>query len=364
VPASTASADRLIRRLAGLSAVFTVWALSAQGSESVAVSLPGLPASFAGVLPCAGSPGSRAQLDLWPDGVFHLQRECAGSPAREDDRGRWRATPQHDGIRLHGGRETVISLVWQSPQVLVLHDARGLELGGDSFELRRLPDFRPAPLVLNLHGMFRYVADAASFEECLTGRIYPVAIEGDYGALESAYLASAEAGTGEAIMASFDGEIAYRPAIEGERVTPTVVVRRFVNLWPDGRCERAMGRASLAETYWRLVRLRGAPVTTPQGERETHLVLRSGDHRYHGGSGCFRFAGRYQVNGDEIGFEAPVWTAEATCEATEPNPTAPTESDLAGALHAVRRWTINAGVLECFDGAGSSLALFEAVYLR
>jgi len=37
--------------------------------------------------------------------------------------------------------------------------------------------------------MFRYLADAAQFEECLTGRSYPVAMEGDYLALERAYLA-------------------------------------------------------------------------------------------------------------------------------------------------------------------------------
>lgn len=33
-----------------------------------------LPASFTGTLPCQSCNGSRAQLDLWPDGVFHLSR--------------------------------------------------------------------------------------------------------------------------------------------------------------------------------------------------------------------------------------------------------------------------------------------------
>ena len=35
---------------------------------------PQLPASYRGALPCAGCAAASAQLDLWPDGVFHLRR--------------------------------------------------------------------------------------------------------------------------------------------------------------------------------------------------------------------------------------------------------------------------------------------------
>jgi hypothetical protein len=45
---------------------------------------------------------------------------------------------------------------------------------------------------LRLHGMFTYLADAARFEECLTGRSYPVAQEHDYPALEVEYLTLAK----------------------------------------------------------------------------------------------------------------------------------------------------------------------------
>ena len=39
-------------------------------------------------------------------------------------------------------------------------------------------------------GMFRYMADAALFTECLTEASFPVAQENDYLALERAYLAA------------------------------------------------------------------------------------------------------------------------------------------------------------------------------
>ncbi len=322
------------------------------------------PASFAGTLACAGSAGAGAQLDLWPDGVFHLQRTCLGTPDRDDDRGRWQLTPDGDGIRLHGGREMPLAFAWRGRDALVPLDVQGRPIGEGGSALRRLPDFAPAELQLALHGMFRYLADAAGFEECLTGRVYPVAMEGDFVALERAYMASEAGGTGTPIMASFDGEIARRPAMEGDRATPTVVVRRFVSLWPGGRCEQAMSRASLAETYWRLVRLRGEPVVTPPQQREAHLVLHSGDGRYKGHFGCFRYDGEYRVNGGEIAFDAPRWTAGSDCTSSDPNSASPPRSEYSDALGAAQRWTINAQVLEWFDATGASVALFEAVYLR
>jgi copper homeostasis protein (lipoprotein) len=364
LPASNVSAARFVRALTGVPGLLIVCMTYAPGTEAADALSTTLPASFAGALPCGGSAGVRAHLDLWPDGVFHLQRSCAGNPAREDDRGRWHSTPQRDGIRLHGGREMPLVLLWRGPDLLIPLDAQGHEIADSSLQLHRLPDFRPAPLASSLHGMFRYLADAASFVECLTGRSYPVAMEGDYIALESAYLASEAGGTGAAIMTSFDGEITDRPSQDGERTTPTVIVRRFVNLWPGGQCERAMGHASLAETYWRLVRLRGAQVVTPQGRREAHLVLRSRDGRYQGNFACFRYEGQYQVNGDELSFGAPRWAVDGACGQPDPNSKAPSRSDYTTALRAAKRWTINADVLEWFDDAGSSLALFEAVYLR
>jgi copper homeostasis protein (lipoprotein) len=348
---------RLLALLAGC-------AMSDAGAEPAADGRPDLPASFAGSLPCAGSAGARAQLDLWPDGVFHLRRQCVGTPGRDDDRGRWQLTPDGDGIRLHGGREMPLAFAWRGHDALVPLDMEGRPAVDAATALSRLPAFAPADLQLALHGMFRYLADAAGFEECLTGRSYPVAMEGDFVALERAYMASEAGGTGTPIMASFDGEIADRPAMEGGGATATVIVTRFVNLWPRGRCERAMSRASLAETYWKLVRLRGEPVVTLPHQSEAHLILRPADDRYKGSFGCFRYDGQYRVNGGEIAFDAPRWTAGDACTSSDPNSASPPRSEYSDALGAAHRWTINEQVLEWFDATGASVALFEAVYLR
>jgi len=52
------------------------------------------------------------------------------------------------------------------------------------------PGPRSAPVARG--GEFRYIADAARFTDCLSGRDYPVAMELDYVAAERAYLATVE----------------------------------------------------------------------------------------------------------------------------------------------------------------------------
>lgn len=325
---------------------------------------PELPASYAGVLPCAGCEGVRTQLDLWPDGVFHLQRVFVGRQDRDDDRGRWERAAGRNGIRLHGGREMPLSFAWRDPDVLVPLDVQGRPPEDSGAALQRLARFAPADLQLALHGEFRERAGTASFEECLTGRRYPVATQGDFAALQRAYRESPAGAAGEPILASFDGGIASRPATDGAAPVPTVFVRRFVGLWPDQSCERAMSRASLAETYWRIVRLGDERLVTSPRQREAHLILHAREGRYKGHFGCHGYAGRYSVEGDRIDFGRPEFSAAAGCTAADPSPAALPPARLDGLLAATRRWTIQAQVLEFFDGSGASLAVLEAVYLR
>jgi len=48
-------------------------------------------------------------------------------------------------------------------------------------------------------------------------------------------------------MVSFEGDITRKPAMEGDAMIPTVIVRRFIGVWPGQRCERAMSKADLSD---------------------------------------------------------------------------------------------------------------------
>jgi heat shock protein HslJ/uncharacterized lipoprotein NlpE involved in copper resistance len=318
-----------------------------------------LPASFAGTLPCPDCAAIPAQLDLWPDGVFHLHRVGEGTPHHDDDLGRWRRDPGSPVILLYGGREMPLRFEVVGPRTLRTLDMHGNPAGkGDRYDLTSVGQLQPADLNRGLHGMFRYLADAASFEECLTGRSYPVAMESDYLALERAYLARPDAMPGAPVMASFDGEITRRPAMEGTGTEPTVVVRRFVGLWPGQTCERAMSHASLTPQYWRIVSLRGAAVGPVANEREPHVILRGEAGGYIATAGCDRLKGNYRVSGPEIAFEPPGSAGPCPAELQQ------REATLLGVLAAARGWKIQGQVLELFDASGKPIAVLEAVYLR
>ena len=331
-------------------------AAAAAGDSLVA----GLPASFAGVLPYPGCAEARTQLDLWPDGVFHRQRICLDQPGRDDDRGRWRRAANEQRILLHRGREMPLGFAWRDAAHLLPLDLHRQPPADAATGLRRLPAFAPAPLQLALHGMFSYLADAPGFSECLTGRAYPVAMEGDYLTLERTYMASPGKAPGAPLMASFDGEITVRPGAEGGRDTPTVVVGRFVGVWPGSRCERALSPASLIDQYWRIVSLRGQPVASVPGQREAQLVLHGGTGQYKGVSRCASLAGSYQVGGGRIVFAPPATVATRACAA----PAGTSDARLRDVLGNARRWAINAQVLELFDEHERSIALIEAIHLR
>ena len=196
-----------------------------------------LPATFLGELPCADCPGVRYRLNLWPDQAFFLRRAWEGKDYREDRIGRWSVDPARRVLTLDDG-ERLTSFEILGPTRLRPLDADGAPLAPEGgHELAAAEEVEPIGVSLQLRGMVTYLADAARFTECLTGRDYPIAMEGDYAALEHAYLA---AGTepGSPLMASFDGAILDLPAAEGEDTEPTVQVERFIGVWPGDSCER------------------------------------------------------------------------------------------------------------------------------
>jgi len=197
-----------------------------------------LPTTFRGDLPCADCVGIRHHLDLWPDQVFHMRREWLGRDLVRDELGRWRFDATRRALVLEYSAEMPL-------QFELLEDGRlrQLDLEGRHIESRlpyELDDagkLAPTELDLLLAGEFTYLADAARFTECITGRSYPVAFEADFVQLERVYLAQASA-PGAPLYVSFDGSLLDRPAQDGPGTATTVVVRRFVAAWPEQRCAR------------------------------------------------------------------------------------------------------------------------------
>jgi uncharacterized lipoprotein YbaY/heat shock protein HslJ len=204
-----------------------------------------------------------------------------------------------------------------------------------------------------LRGMYVYMADAALFTDCETGDRYPVAFEGDSLAVERAYL-EARRQPGEELLISLEGHFAERPAMEGGDMETSLVVDRFIGVWPGETCGARGTVSELLDNYWKLTRLGDDPVVLSENQREPHLVLRSMDGRAQGFGGCNIFAGSFEIDGDSITF-GHLGTTAMACPNSED-----VEMVFMAALAEASTFRLMPHHLEMFDGEGHMVARFEA----
>lgn len=214
-----------------------------------------------------------------------------------------------------------------------------------------------SPQVPEVTGMFTYLADAATITLCADGRQVPVAMEGDYRALEEAYLRLRRQPE-EALLVSVEGFVMPRPsAEESQPPRPTLVVKRFRGAWPREACGNRSVDSPLRGTYWRLVRLHDEPVTVAAQQREPHLVLAADQAQVAGSGGCNRLSGSFELDGERLSLGRLAATRRACVDGMEQ------EQRFLQALEQVQGYRISGSHLELLDAAGKPLLRFEAVAL-
>jgi copper homeostasis protein (lipoprotein) len=320
-----------------------------------------LPASFGGDLPCADCEALRYRLNLFADRSYFVGAEYVGrKDGNHYDIGTWTVSADGSTLTLKGGRDAT-----EVFRVVDSRTLRKLTLDGRDSEsklnhaLVRTPRFEPVEPRLPMRGMFRYLADAGSFTECLTGQRWPVAPQDQNAILEREYLKLRKE-PGEPLLVSVDGEVKLLPRMEGKGVLPTLVVHRLIGVSPGENCGTRLATAGLFDTYWVLTALNGKPVTVAAKPvpREPSLVLHTEQQRVAGSTGCNRLSGSYTLKGNELSFGTLAGTMMACVEGME------METAFLEALAQVRRWRIAGIHLELMDAGGAVLARFESRPLR
>lgn len=326
-----------------------------------------LPASFTGTLPCADCDGIAYHLDLWPNQSYHMRRKWLKDEEpslQRDELGRWYADPARQAILLYGASEMPIQWQVKGPDRLRQLDREGQPIDSDlNYELTSDGSLNETDLEgLFVGGMMTYLADAAIFEDCMTGRTYPIAQEGAYLALEEAYLAAAP-GPGAPLYVHVEGGLLMRPAMEGPD-RRSLVVSRFIKTRPGITCERQKANASLINTYWRIDNLAGENIAevlaSAPNQREPHIVLQQGDKNNLAATvGCNRMRGSYNHGGATLSF-GPMAATMMAC----PPPLDKLEQALGETLARVQSYKINGETLVLYDGADTPVANLTAVYLQ
>jgi copper homeostasis protein (lipoprotein) len=316
--------DLLLRRVGG------------KPRDAGATLLGGLPASFEGELPCADCPGIFYHLDLLEERVFFLRTTYLGrgTEAIRDSVGSWVLSSEDRRLVLFGGAEAPIFFRVVDTDTIRKLDVEGKDIESAlNYDLRRKDEIGTIEPRLDMRGMYQYMADAALFTECLSGRKFPVATEGDNLALERAYL-EARREPGEQLLVSLTGRIAVRPKMEGDGVELTVIPERFGGVWPGETCGARGSVSELEDNYWKLTRL-GA-----------------------GTGGCNRFTGTYEIQGEEITFGALATTMMACPDVRD------VDLAMMAALEKATSFRKTAHHLELFDADGTVVARFEATELQ
>jgi copper homeostasis protein (lipoprotein) len=315
-----------------------------------------LAGSFVGTLPCADCGGIEVRIDVFGDGVFYQRTSYLGKgdDAVFDSIGSWSHATGESTVALFGdGREPE---QWRvvDPSTLRKLDTDGQDIESAlNYDLIRAEGLDPLEPRLAMRGMYVHMADAAMFRECLTGRRFPVAMEGASIDVERAYLETRRE-PGAEVLVSVVGRLAERPPMEGDGPVEMLVVDELAGAWPGETCGARMSVSVLEDTLWMLTRLGGRPAVVEPEQRAPHLVLQSRDRQVVGFGGCNRMVGPYAIDGTTIDFGHMAMTQMACPTGME------TEAAFAKALGAAVRYRLLAQHLELIDAEGTTLARLEA----
>ena len=205
-------------------------------------------------------------------------------------------------------------------------------------------------------GRFTYMADAAVFEVCASGKRFPVSMEGDYIELERAYL-NAGIEPGGPLTVEIQARFLERPPMEGNHNIVKVIVDSFIAISDDKSCVSSFDE-SLVNTYWKLIQLKGEPAALGAGQRELHMILDTEGSRVKGFSGCNRFTGAYKVSESHLQFSQIASTKMACVDGMEQ------EQRFLSALNGTTGFKISDNSLSLYGANGQLLLSFEAVYLK
>ena len=313
-----------------------------------------LPATYAGLLPCADCAGIRYQIDLLPRSAF-MQRTTYLRNGRDEttyELGAWSISVDGRTLVLDGGRDGVAYWAVQDARTL-----RKLDLQGDPivstlpYELKRTTGVPPIEPRLRLQGMFRSRADAPRFRDCRSNLQWPVARSDDFPALERAYN-ERRTSPGAELRTTIDARIERRPRADGAGTQPTLVVEHYVRAMPGDTCEPRTAQAGLANTRWRPIRIGERAVTVTGQQREPWLELDPRTKRVTGSGGCNRFSGSYEAGEGTLSF-GPLASTRMACPGME------TETAFLRALEGTRRFRLVGRHLDLEDGHGVVLARLE-----
>jgi copper homeostasis protein (lipoprotein) len=342
-----------------LSVVLTLCAQGATPKITQEIEFANYPMHFVGLIQGADCT-NQYQLDLFSNNVYFLRISCLKDGAQSlnsDEIGRW-YKDEKKRLVLKGTNKEERYFHLVDAKTIELMDLKGNRIISNLNY--KLQDSRIAttlePRVL-MEGMYSYVADVPSFEECITGMKFPVSLEQDHLNLKRSYLQNKRDDV-EVLKVQIDAVIALKNEGDTDEKKATIVVKKFLGISPNGACAPMEVDAALVNTYWKLTTLSNKPINKSDANNKNAYMILSKNSEIKGYSGCNNFGGFYELNIDKIALSKtkPMIMSRKFCQMSN-------EKEFLEALNKMSRFEIKGEYLELFDKFGNKLAKFESLYL-
>lgn len=263
----------------------------ADTTEGAAVAL--LNQSYFGVLPCASCPGIDTHLDLLADGSYFLTETYQDRPdGNVSQLGRW--TREDDRLLLQGKDRVLIYFATDSGGWLQA-DIQGRPIVSELNYSIEPQGWKPAEVTGSVEGMLTYMADAASFIECSTGKRFPVIMTEGWLPVERAYLASSSAG-GSYLNTLADVTFKWTSPEEG-LTRHHLYFNHLQQTLPATTCGSPI--EALENYEWDLVELQN---TQPEQLEalQTRPYIKFSGQQLSGHTGCNAMAGQFNLEGERL----------------------------------------------------------------
>ena len=329
--------------------------------KSVSAPFSNFPIHFLGLLPGANCK-QQYQLDLFADQTYFIRNSCIKNDKsiQSDDIGKWHYNTEKKQLTLKGGREAPLFFLVLDSKSIEKLDHSGDKIDSDlNYKLESSMTAGTIEPKVMMQGLYQYMADAALFKECITGRKFPVLFEKDNVALERAYLKNKKE-AGALLKIEVEGKIVQRPKMEGEGMQAQLLVARFIKTMPNETCGNPYANSSFDNTYWKLTSLYGKGIKIKSANREAHIIFKSSNkekREFKGASGCNIIFGNYEVKDNNVTIDSKqlAMTKMACVDAQ-------IEKDFLLVLKDTTRWKIKGNHMTFLDATSNVLARFEAVY--
>jgi len=195
-----------------------------------ATSLKPMQQSYRGILPCADCEGIETSLFLEDSGTWIMNQYYQGKKTSFASYGQWARTADKLVLTSNQGEKQYFLPKEDS---LVMLDSQGEPIQSSlNFTLKAVS--LPLPTTpMAMKGEYTYMADAAIFKDCGSGKIYPVDLN---AALQEAYLKV----RGEnvlPVLLQFDAHFIKQPKPDSDTLQNALVSDGKVKFFPGKNCQ-------------------------------------------------------------------------------------------------------------------------------